>query len=58
MVLSQKRADAVKAILIRRGIPEDRIITITYGETMPLEDNNTEEGRMHNRRTEVHIIRK
>ncbi len=57
MILSQKRADAVKAILTKRGIPEQRIVTITYGETMPLTDNTSEEGRSHNRRTEVHIIR-
>lgn len=58
MQLSQDRADAVKAIFIRKGMPEVRIQTVTYGETMPIKDNVTEEGKKHNRRVEVHVIRR
>jgi type IX secretion system PorP/SprF family membrane protein len=57
MVLSQLRADAVKEIFIRKGMNEESIITIAYGETMPVNDNSTEEGRTHNRRVEIHIVK-
>ena len=57
MNLSQSRADAVKAIFIRKGMPEDRIITVAYGETMPVANNNEETGRAKNRRVEIHVIK-
>ncbi len=56
--LSQKRADAVKKALVKRGIAPDRIIAKGYGETMPVADNSTDEGRALNRRTEFVIIKK
>lgn len=58
MILSQERADAVKAIFIKKGLPEEKITTVTYGETMPLKDNETESGRQRNRRVEIHVIQK
>jgi type IX secretion system PorP/SprF family membrane protein len=58
MELSQARADAVRAIFLKKGMPEDKIQTVAYGETVPLKNNLTEEGRQHNRRVEVHVIRK
>ncbi len=58
MNLSQARADAVKAIFIRKGLPEEKIQTVTYGETMPLKENETELGRQRNRRVEIHVIQK
>ncbi|MGM0650867.1 MAG: OmpA family protein [Bacteroidota bacterium] len=56
MDLSQRRAEAVKNWLVRRGIDVDRIEAKGYGETQPVADNETEEGRQQNRRTEVRIL--
>ncbi len=57
MVLSYERAKAVMNYLIMRGISEDRLVARGYGETKPIADNNTEEGRYKNRRVEVVPIR-
>ncbi len=54
--LSQGRADAVRQYLVDSGIPEDRIISKGYGETAPLADNDTEEGRQINRRVQFTVI--
>lgn len=48
--LSQRRAQAVKAYLVERGIPEYRMTATGYGESQPISDNDTEEGRRRNRR--------
>ena len=56
MVLSQSRADMVKTYMVKQGIDESRIKTVTYGETMPLEDNTTVEGKQLNRRVEINIL--
>lgn len=58
MHLSQSRADVVKAIFMKKGLPEERITTVAYGENMPIRDNVSDEGKQRNRRVEVHIIRK
>ncbi|MFC2130401.1 OmpA family protein [Bacteroidota bacterium] len=51
--LSEKRANSVKNYIIRIGnINPDRIEAIGFGENYPIGDNNTEEGRQKNRRTE------
>ncbi len=54
--LSQSRADAVRDYMILAGIEETRIRSKGYGESMPIEDNSTEEGRAANRRTEFEIV--
>jgi outer membrane protein OmpA-like peptidoglycan-associated protein/Mg-chelatase subunit ChlD len=54
--LSQARADAVRIYLIDQGIDPGRILSKGYGETMPIADNETEEGRAANRRTQFKII--
>lgn len=48
--LSQKRADAVKRALIVRGVQNDRITATGFGESRPIADNMTAEGREQNRR--------
>jgi len=53
--LSQRRADAVKAALISRGIDPSRIGTEGYGKAYPVANNNDSGGRQLNRRVEVVI---
>ncbi|MEN8233112.1 MAG: OmpA family protein, partial [Thermodesulfobacteriota bacterium] len=45
MSLSQQRADAVKNLIVQRGVSSSRIETMPYGESMPIADNTTEAGR-------------
>lgn len=56
LTLSKKRADAVKSYLEQNGINSDRIKTKGYGESKPIESNDTENSRKINRRTEFQII--
>jgi outer membrane protein OmpA-like peptidoglycan-associated protein len=51
--LSLDRAIVVKEIMIKGGIPDERIGTDGYGEEKPIAPNETEEGRAKNRRTEL-----
>lgn len=55
ITLSQNRANEVAKYLINKGINQNRITCIGLGETMPIADNETEEGRAKNRRTELKI---
>ncbi|MEA1887566.1 MAG: OmpA family protein [Bacteroidota bacterium] len=57
LALSEKRALAVKDYLIKRGISPDRLHYKGYGETVPLYDNATEEGKRKNRRTDIRILK-
>ena len=54
--LSQKRAEAVVAYLISKGISKDRLRAMGYGDKFNLADNNTEEGKKLNTRTELIIF--
>ena len=54
--LSQKRADAVMAQLIKRGIDPGRMEAVGFGETKPIAPNATKAGRAENRRTEFNIV--
>jgi len=51
--LSVKRAESVKAYLVKHGVVSDRIITKGMGSTEPIGDNNTKAGRAMNRRVEI-----
>lgn len=53
MTLSQKRANAVKDYLIHEGVQASRIQTKGYGASHFVSTNETREGRMQNRRTEI-----
>jgi outer membrane protein OmpA-like peptidoglycan-associated protein len=53
--LSQQRADAVKAELVRLGVPGDRMTSRGYGEADPIASNSTGAGRVANRRVEIHV---
>ena len=56
LLLSQRRADAVRDYLIQKGIDEGQIVAKGYGESMPVAGNITDEDRAQNRRTEVKIL--
>lgn len=56
LVLSEKRAMSVVNYLVSKGISADRLKYKGYGNTSPIGDNITEEGRRLNRRTEAKII--
>lgn len=51
--LSRQRADAVRNFLISKGVSADRLTAKGYGESQPVADNTTEEGRFKNRRVEL-----
>jgi OOP family OmpA-OmpF porin len=53
MKLSQNRAETVRSYLISKGIAADRLTAKGYGESSPVADNETEEGRFKNRRVEL-----
>lgn len=56
MKLSERRAKAVYDYLVAQGIDPARLRYKGYGETQPVADNATEEGRAQNRRTEMKVL--
>ncbi|MDH3650482.1 MAG: OmpA family protein [Saprospiraceae bacterium] len=57
-VLSQSRADRVLSYLQGQGVEGSRLRSVGFGQSSPVDSNDTEEGRANNRRTEVRIISK
>ena len=55
--LGLKRAEAVRLHLSRAGLPLARMATISYGESAPLADNSTRDGRSTNRRVQLIVMR-
>ncbi|WP_170385556.1 OmpA family protein [Ruegeria atlantica] len=55
--LSQARAQSILNELRGRRVPTASYTAVGYGETQPIADNDTEEGREENRRIEFHLIR-
>lgn len=51
--LSQRRTESVKAYLMSKGIMESRLVAIGYGESKPIADNATAQGKAQNRRVEL-----
>ncbi len=58
MKLSQKRAESAMKYLVSKGISQDRIVAVGYGETKPIVPNDSEENRQLNRRVELKVLAK
>ena len=51
--LSEQRAQAVYEYFISKGVSPERMQTVGYGESRPVADNSSAQGRALNRRTEI-----
>lgn len=56
MKLGARRAEAVRAFLISNGIEKNRVYTESKGESNPIADNKTAQGRAKNRRVEIEVV--
>ncbi len=54
--LSERRAEAVKAYLVSKGVDPQKVYTEGKGESQPIASNQTKEGRAKNRRVELEIV--
>lgn len=57
LLLSLNRAKAVKKFLLSKGVSEGQVKTKGYGDTQPIEYNDSPEGRKKNRRTQITILK-
>ena len=56
MVLSEQRANTVRDYLASKGLDASKVETKGMGDTMPIADNDTKEGRAQNRRVEILVL--
>jgi outer membrane protein OmpA-like peptidoglycan-associated protein len=56
MRLGEARAEAVRLFMNRKGVPLNRMATISYGDTSPVAPNNTRSGRAQNRRVVLIVM--
>ncbi len=56
LALSKKRSLAVASFMESRGVPKERLVTKWFGESQPIADNATTEGKQKNRRVEMEVI--
>ncbi len=54
--LSERRAAAVRNFLVSVGVNPANVVAKGYGETVPIAENSSEEGRAKNRRVEIHLL--
>jgi outer membrane protein OmpA-like peptidoglycan-associated protein len=57
LLLSEQRAQSVKAYFISKGIAEQRMRVRGFGQTVPVASNDTPDGRLQNRRVEFRIVK-
>jgi outer membrane protein OmpA-like peptidoglycan-associated protein len=55
--LSQKRAESVRAFLVKEGVVAKRLVAKGFGPDKPIADNGTDEGKEKNRRVEFNILK-
>jgi chemotaxis protein MotB len=54
--LAGARAAVVVRLLAKRGVPENRLVAASFGETKPADSNDTAEGRARNRRIDIRLV--
>jgi outer membrane protein OmpA-like peptidoglycan-associated protein len=57
LLLSQSRAESVRAYLISKGIDAKRLSAMGYGERVPVASNDNDAGRTQNRRVEFRVVK-
>ena len=57
VALSQKRADAVRDVLVKAGVDPDTLVAKGYGSANPVASNDPPEGRFKNRRIEYRVLK-
>ena len=57
LILSQQRANAIKEMIISKGISAKRVTAVGMGDSSPIADNGTVKGRAQNRRIEAELIK-